>query len=122
MIGSEFLPHLDEGALWVRGTLPPSTGPREGTLVANRARILLASFPEVTTVTSQVGRPDDGTDTTGFFNTEYCVDLKPKEQWRPVFRENKEELIAAMDREIGEDSRRHLEFLATHRRQHGGSG
>ncbi|MGO8790041.1 MAG: efflux RND transporter permease subunit [Terriglobia bacterium] len=100
VIGSEFLPHLDEGALWVRGTLPPSTGPREGTLVANRARILLASFPEVTTVTSQVGRPDDGTDTTGFFNTEYCVDLKPKEQWRPVFRENKEELIAAMDREI----------------------
>jgi cobalt-zinc-cadmium resistance protein CzcA len=99
-IGSEFLPHLDEGALWVRGTLPPSTGPREGTLVANRARILLASFPEVTTVTSQVGRPDDGTDTTGFFNTEYCVDLKPKEQWRPVFRQNKEELIAAMDREI----------------------
>ena len=79
-IGSEFLPHLDEGALWVRGTLPPSTGPREGTLVANRARVILASFPEVTTVTSQVGRPDDGTDTTGFFNTEYCVDLKPKEQ------------------------------------------
>ncbi len=99
-IGSEFLPHLDEGALWVRGTLPPSTGPAEGTLVANRARVVLASFPEVTTVTSQVGRPDDGTDTTGFFNTEYCVDLKPKEQWRPVFHENKEEVIAAMDREI----------------------
>ena len=99
-IGSEFLPHLDEGALWVRGTLPPSTGPSEGTLVANRARIILASFPEVTTVTSQVGRPDDGTDTTGFFNTEYCVDLKPKEQWRPVFHENKEEVIAAMDREL----------------------
>ena len=99
-IGSEFLPHLDEGALWVRGTLPPSTGPTEGTLVANRARIILASFPEVTTVTSQVGRPDDGTDTTGFFNTEYCVDLKPKEQWRPVFRQNKDELIAAMDREL----------------------
>ena len=49
---------------------------------------------------SQVGRPDDGTDTTGFFNTEYFVDLKPKEQWRPVFRENKEALIAAMDREL----------------------
>jgi cobalt-zinc-cadmium resistance protein CzcA len=99
-IGSEFLPHLDEGALWVRGTLPPSTGPSEGIRVANRARIVLASFPEVITVTSQVGRPDDGTDTTGFFNTEYCVDLKPKEEWRPVFRENKEELIAAMDREL----------------------
>ena len=49
---------------------------------------------------SQVGRPDDGTDTTGFFNTEYFVDLKPKEEWRPVFHEDKEELIAAMDREL----------------------
>ena len=69
VIGSEFLPHLDEGALWVRGTLAPSTGPTEGTRVADQARILLASFPEATTLTSQVGRPDDGTDTTGF-NTE----------------------------------------------------
>ena len=66
----------------------------------NQARIVLASFPEVTQVVSQVGRPDDGTDTTGFFNTEYFVDLKPKEQWRPVFHQNKEELIAAMDREL----------------------
>jgi len=100
VIGSEFLPHLDEGALWVRGTLAPSTGPTEGIRVANKARVIMASFPESTTVTSQVGRPDDGTDTTGFFNTEYCVDLKPKEQWRPVFRQNKEELIGAMDREL----------------------
>ena len=100
VIGSEFLPHLDEGALWVRGTLAPSTGPSEGIRVANRARVLLCSFPEVTAVTSQVGRPDDGTDTTGFFNTEYFVDLKPKEQWRPVFHEDKDELIAAMNREL----------------------
>jgi heavy metal efflux system protein len=99
-IGSEFLPHLDEGAIWVRGTLSPSTGPSEGTAVANRARLMLASFPEATVATSQVGRPDDGTDTTGFFNTEYFVDLKPKEQWRPVFRQDKEELIAAMNREL----------------------
>ena len=63
----------------------------------NQARVLLASFPEVTQVVSQVGRPDDGTDIAGFFNTEYFVDLKPKEQWRPVFRQNKEALIAAMD-------------------------
>jgi heavy metal efflux system protein len=95
-IGSEFLPHLDEGAIWVRGTLAPSTGPTEGIRLANQARVLLASFPEVTVATSQVGRPDDGTDTTGFFNTEYFVDLKPKEQWRPLFHQNKEELIAAM--------------------------
>ena len=100
VIGSEFLPHLDEGAIWTRGTLAPSTGPDEGTRVMNQTRILLASFPEVTQVVSQVGRPDDGTDTTGFFNTEYFVDLKPKDKWRPVFHENKEALIAAMDREL----------------------
>ncbi|HEX5226095.1 MAG TPA: efflux RND transporter permease subunit, partial [Bryobacteraceae bacterium] len=97
VIGSEFLPHLDEGAIWVRGTLAPSTGPTEGARVMNQARVLLASFPEVTQVVSQVGRPDDGTDIAGFFNTEYFVDLKPKEQWRPVFHQNKEELIASMD-------------------------
>ncbi len=100
VIGSEFLPHLDEGAIWVRGTLAPSTGPTEGVRVANQARVVLASFPEVKVVTSQVGRPDDGTDTTGFFNTEYFVDLKPKDQWRPVFHEDKERLIASMDREL----------------------
>src|SRR6202041_1468267 len=100
VIGSEFLPHLDEGALWVRGTLAPSTGPDEGIRVAERARQILASFPEVPQVVDQVGRPDDGTDTTGFFNTEYFVDLLPKEKWRPVFRQNKEKLIAAMDREL----------------------
>jgi cobalt-zinc-cadmium resistance protein CzcA len=99
-IGSEFLPHLDEGALWVRGTLAPSTGPDEGIRVSNQARVVLCSFPEVPQCTSQTGRPDDGTDTTSFFNTEYFVDLKPKEQWRPVFHENKDELIAAMNREL----------------------
>ena len=99
-IGSEFLPHLDEGALWVRGTLAPSTGPTEGIRLANQTRILLCRFPEVNQTTSQVGRPDDGTDTTGFFNTEYFVDLKPREQWRPAFHQNKEELIAAMNREL----------------------
>ncbi len=100
VIGSEFLPHLDEGSLWVRGTLAPSTGPDAGVRLANQARILLCSFPEATNCTSQVGRPDDGTDTTGFFNTEYFVGLKPKEQWRPVFHEDKEKLIAAMQREL----------------------
>ncbi len=100
VIGSEFLPHLDEGALWVRGTLAPSTGPTEGIRLSNQARIVLCSFPEATECTSQTGRPDDGTDTTGFFNTEYYVGLKPKEQWRPAFHENKEELIAAMNGEL----------------------
>jgi heavy metal efflux system protein len=100
VIGSEFLPHLDEGAVWVRGTLAPSTGPDEGTRVMNQARVILAAFPEATKVVSQVGRPDDGTDTTGFFNTEYFVDLKPKNKWRPVFHQDKELLISAMDREL----------------------
>jgi heavy metal efflux system protein len=100
VLGSEFLPHLDEGALWVRGTLAPSTGPTEGTRLANHSRAILCSFPEVIQCTSQVGRPDDGTDTTGFFNTEYFVDLKPKEKWRPVFRQDKERVIAAMQREL----------------------
>jgi cobalt-zinc-cadmium resistance protein CzcA len=99
-IGSEFLPHLDEGAIWVRGTLAPSTGPTEGIRLANQARVILAAFPEVTVTTSQVGRPDDGTDTTGFFNTEYFVDLKQKEQWRPVFKRDKERLIGAISREL----------------------
>ena len=99
-IGSEFLPHLDEGAIWVRGTLASSTGPSECIRVANQVRVILAAFPEVTVATSQVGRPDDGTDTTGFFNTEYFVDLKPKDAWRPVFHQDKEELIAAMNREL----------------------
>jgi cobalt-zinc-cadmium resistance protein CzcA len=100
VIGSEFLPHLDEGAIWVRGTLAPSTGPTESLQVMNRARIVLSSFPEVTQVVSQTGRPDDGTDVTGFFNTEYFVDLKAKDEWRPVFKKNKDELIGAMDRQL----------------------
>jgi cobalt-zinc-cadmium resistance protein CzcA len=100
VIGSEFLPHLDEGAIWVRGTLAPSTGPTEATRLTNQAREILASFPEVKQVVSQVGRPDDGTDATGFFNTEYFVDLLPKAKWRPVFDEDKDELIGAMDREL----------------------
>jgi len=100
VIGSEFLPHLDEGAIWVRGTLAPSTGPTESARVADRAREVLCSFPEVPQVVNQIGRPDDGTDTTGFFNTEYFVDLLPKEKWRPVFHQDKDQLIAAMNREL----------------------
>ena len=99
-IGSEFLPHLDEGALWVRGTLAPSTGPSEGISVADKVRVMLCKYPEVNQTTSQVGRPDDGTDTTGFFNTEYFVDLKQKEEWRPGFDEDKEKVIASMDKEV----------------------
>jgi cobalt-zinc-cadmium resistance protein CzcA len=98
-IGSEFLPHLDEGAIWARGTLAPSTGPTEGEQITRQARLVFAKFPEVTQVVTQVGRPDDGTDTTGFFNTEYFVDLSPRDEWRPQFH-TKDELISAMDREL----------------------
>jgi cobalt-zinc-cadmium resistance protein CzcA len=100
VIGSEFLPHLDEGAIWVRGTLAPSTGPTDAERIARQARLALARFPEVTQVTSQVGRPDDGTDATGFFNTEYFVDLKPRGEWRPGFHGVKDQLIAAMDTQL----------------------
>jgi cobalt-zinc-cadmium resistance protein CzcA len=100
VIGAEFLPHLDEGAIWARGTLANSTSLAEGDKFTNQCRYVFASFPEVKTVVSQVGRPDDGTDTGGFSNTEYFVDLKHHDLWRPIFHKNKEELIAAMNRAL----------------------
>ncbi|HTW82277.1 MAG TPA: CusA/CzcA family heavy metal efflux RND transporter [Terracidiphilus sp.] len=100
IIGSEFLPHLDEGAIWARGSLAPSTGPDESLRISTQARMIMMQFPEVTDVEDQIGRPDDGTDWTGFFNTEYNINLKPKEEWRPAFHQNKDELIDAMDKEL----------------------
>ena len=102
IIGSEFLPHLDEGSLWVRGELNQSAGPADGIRVANEARLILCSFPEANDCTSQTGRPDDGTDHTGFFNTEFFVGLKPKEEWRPIFHQDKDNLISAMNLELTE--------------------
>ncbi|MBS1851866.1 MAG: efflux RND transporter permease subunit [Acidobacteria bacterium] len=99
IIGSEFLPHLDEGAIWVRGTLAPSTGPSASITMANQVRRVLASFPEAKQVVSQVGRPDDGSDASGFYNTEFFVDLLPRSRWRSQFH-SKDELIAAMDAEL----------------------
>ena len=99
VIGSEFLPHLDEGAIWVRGTLAPSTGPSSSIALAKQVRLALANFPEVTQVVSQVGRPDDGSDASGFYNTEFFVDLLPRSEWRSQFK-TKDELIAAMDSEL----------------------
>src|ERR1700677_2804010 len=99
IIGSDFLPHLDEGAIWVRGTLAPSTGPSAGIDLANKTRLVLAGFPEVTRIVSQVGRPDDGSDASGFYNTEFFVDLLPREKWRKEYH-TKDELIAAMDKAL----------------------
>ncbi|MGO9015052.1 MAG: efflux RND transporter permease subunit [Dissulfurispiraceae bacterium] len=100
VIGSEFLPHLDEGAIWARGTLDSSVGPSEGTRIMNQARLAFAAFPEVTQVVCQIGRTDDGTDPTGFFNTEYFIDLKPRDKWRKQFHKKKDELIEALNKEV----------------------
>src|SRR6202051_2272804 len=100
IIGSEFLPHLDEGAIWVRGTLAPSTGPSASIAMSKKARLLLADFPEVKQVISQVGRPDDGSAARGFYNTEFFVDLRPREEWRGDFHGKKDELIAAMAKDL----------------------
>jgi heavy metal efflux system protein len=99
IIGSEFLPHLDEGAIWVRGTLAPSTGPSTGIALSEQARRVLTNFPEVTQVISQVGRPDDGSDASGFYNSEFFVDLLPRSKWRREFT-TKDDLIAAMDKAL----------------------
>lgn len=80
-LGSEFLPKLDEGALWVRITMPGSISPTEADRLTTAARAILASFPEVKTVVSQLGRPDDGTDVNGFDTVEIFADLVPRERW-----------------------------------------
>ena len=98
-IGAEFMPHLDEGALWVRATMPYTISFDESAKVAPQVRRILASFPEVTTVASELGRPDDGTDPTGFFNVEFYVDLKPYAQWSSAYR-NKAGLIEAINQKL----------------------
>jgi cobalt-zinc-cadmium resistance protein CzcA len=95
-IGGEFMPHLDEGALWVRATLPYTISFEEASKSAPEIRKILMSYPQVTVVASELGRPDDGTDPTGFFNCEFYVGLKPyKDQaWKSAGGiHSKEELI-----------------------------
>jgi heavy metal efflux system protein len=98
-VGAEFMPKLDEGALWVRATMPYTISFDEAAKIAPRVRQLLRSFPEVTTVASELGRPDDGTDPTGFFNVEFYVGLKPYSQWRGPYR-NKADLIEAVNEKL----------------------
>jgi heavy metal efflux system protein len=98
-IGAEFMPHLDEGALWVRATMPYTISFDESAKIAPQVRAILRSFPEVTTVASELGRPDDGTDPTGFFNVEFYVDLKPYSQWSGPYR-NKAGLIEAINKKL----------------------
>ncbi|HEX5182644.1 MAG TPA: CusA/CzcA family heavy metal efflux RND transporter [Allosphingosinicella sp.] len=95
-IGAEFMPHLDEGALWVRATMPYTISFDESARIVPKIRAILSSFPEVTTVASEHGRPDDGTDAPGFFNAEFYVGLKPYSEWHGAYR-NKPALIAAIN-------------------------
>lgn len=98
-VGAEFMPHLDEGALWVRATMPYTISFNESAAIVPQIRSIIASFPEVTVVGSEHGRPDDGTDPTGFFNAEFFVGLKPYSQWRGSIR-TKPQLIAAMNEKL----------------------
>ena len=97
-LGSEFLPHLEEGNLWIRATMPASISLVAGDSYVNRMRELIKSYAEVRTVISQHGRPDDGTDATGFFNAEFFAPLKPADEW--AGGESKEELIADMTEKL----------------------
>jgi cobalt-zinc-cadmium resistance protein CzcA len=98
-IGAEFMPHLDEGALWVRATMPYTISFDESRKIAPRVREILRSFPQVTDVASEHGRPDDGTDPTGFFNVEFYVGLKPYSQWTGPCR-TKQQLIEAINKKL----------------------
>ncbi len=98
-IGAEFMPKLDEGALWVRATMPYTISFDESAKIAPKVRTILRSFPQVTTVSSELGRPDDGTDSTGFFNVEFFVGLKPYSQWTGPYR-TKTALTAAIDKKL----------------------
>jgi len=98
-IGAEFMPKLDEGALWVRATMPYTISFQESSKFAPQIRSILKSFPEVTDVADEHGRPDDGTDPTGFFNMEFYVGLKPYGQWTGPYH-TKPELIAAIDKKL----------------------
>jgi heavy metal efflux system protein len=98
-IGAEFMPHLDEGALWVRATMPYTISFDESRKLVPRMREILRSFPQVTTVASEHGRPDDGTDPTGFFNVEFYVGLKPYAEWTGDYR-TKPALIEAINKKL----------------------
>jgi cobalt-zinc-cadmium resistance protein CzcA len=102
LIGGEFLPHLDEGALWVRATMPYTISFEESSKFAPKIRDLLSKYPQVTVVGSELGRNDDGTDPTGFFNCEFYVGLKPYEDvsWKKGSIHSKEELITDLQKKL----------------------
>jgi len=94
-LGTEFLPHLNEGAIYVRASMPLSTSLDQSIDITNRLRVIMCSYPEVSKVLTQTGRPDDGTDATGFFNIEFNIALKPQDEWTRKI--TKDELITEME-------------------------
>ncbi|HEX9512769.1 MAG TPA: CusA/CzcA family heavy metal efflux RND transporter [Puia sp.] len=97
-LGSEFLPELNEGSIWIRATLPYSISLDTSVARAHQMRSIIVKFPQVRRVMSQTGRPDDGTDVAGFYNNEFGVSLYPEEEWNPKI--SKDELIANMSKEL----------------------
>jgi heavy metal efflux system protein len=101
-IGGEFMPHLDEGAVWVRATMPYTISYEEAAKIAPQIRTILSRYPMVTEVGSELGRPDDGTDPTGFFNCEFYVGLKPYSDavWKSGNIRTKAELIEELQKQL----------------------
>ena len=99
LIGAEFMPHLDEGSLWIRATMPSTISFEAASQISPQVRAVLRSFPQVTVVTSELGRPDDGTNPTGFFNDEFFVGLKPYDQWTGALR-TKAQLTEAIAKKL----------------------
>ncbi|MBC7433295.1 MAG: efflux RND transporter permease subunit [Rubritepida sp.] len=100
-LGGEFLPTLEEGSIWMRATMPATIGLEEGNVTVNRMRRAVMEFPEVVTITSQQGRPDDGTDTAGFFNAEFFIPLRPMDEWTTA--RTKDALVAAIQARLQRD-------------------
>ena len=100
LVGGEFMPPLEEGNLWIRATMQQDISFQQSEAITNGIRTILRGYPEITQVLSQMGRPDDGTDVSTFNNAEFLASLKPDGQWRPQFHKNKDELIAAIQRDF----------------------
>jgi cobalt-zinc-cadmium resistance protein CzcA len=113
-VGREFMPELEEGNVWIRGTGPLNQTLERNVEIAKQARAILASYPEVESIVSQSGRPDDGTDTDGYYNTEFFVPLRPEKDWPcvvehtglrhwlqgPARARTKDEIVRAMNAEL----------------------
>ena len=100
-LGGEFLPTLEEGSIWMRATMPATISLEEGNAAVNRMRAVVGEFPEVITITSQQGRPDDGTDSAGFFNAEFFIPLRPMGTWTTA--RTKDALVAAVEARLRQE-------------------